>query len=139
MDSLKNRYYIRFIDEKSKEVRLPLTKKRTVIRCIFHFILGKYEYVEVVNEAYLDKRNSGIKRDKNGNLVRGFSETKRQKWYGDIHDDEVNKFKEGLYDPESNEGYNYQANGISIKPFDEEQLDNIMTAIELINEDNFDD
>ena len=58
MDSLKNRYFVRFIDKQSKEAKLPLMKKRTVMRCFFQFLLGRYEYIEICNEAYLDRRQS---------------------------------------------------------------------------------
>ena len=113
-------------------------KKRTVMRCFFQFLLGRYEYIEICNEAYLDRRQSSTKRDKNGTLVRGFSGTVRQNWYGISHDQKVNQFKEGLYDPENSKGYKGKEE-VGISPFDEEQLDDIMTAIEMINDDTFDD
>ena len=138
MDSLKNRYFVRFIDKQSKEAKLPLMKKRTVMRCFFQFLLGRYEYIEICNEAYLDRRQSSTKRDKNGTLVRGFSGTVRQNWYGISHDQKVNQFKEGLYDPENSKGYKGKEE-VGISPFNEGQLDDIMTAIEMINDDTFDD
>jgi len=139
MDKTKNRFFIRVVDKKSDEVRLPLCKKRTVLRAFFRLMLGTYDYMEIVNEAYLDNKESTIKKDKSGNLVRGFSGgTKRQQMYGEVHNEKVYKFKEGLYDPETNEGYVSKEYGLTIQPFCEEQLDNTMTLIELMNEDDLD-
>ena len=83
MDKTKDRYYVRFV-EKTKETRLPLCKARTVMRVFFRCLLGSVEYLEIINEAYLDKRVSKMKKDKNGNLVRGFSESRRQELFGTI-------------------------------------------------------
>ena len=138
MDKTKDRFYIRMVDKKSDEIRLPLCKKRTLLRAFFRLVLGTYEYMEIVNEAYLDKKVSKVKRDKTGNLVRGFGKTKRQEMFGSQHNKEVYEFQEGLYDPESNEGYSSEQYGLKISPFDEEQLDNTMTLIEAINEDKWD-
>jgi len=135
MDKTKDRFFIRMVDKKSDETRLPLCKKRTVLRAFFRLILGTYEYMEIVNEAYLDNKESKIKKDKSGNLVRGFGKTKRQEMYGEVHNHMVYQFKEGLADPETNEGYFSKEKHLKIQPFDEEQLDDTMTLIELMNED----
>jgi len=135
MDKTKDRFFIRMVDKKSDETRLPLCKKRTVLRAFFRLILGTYEYMEIVNEAYLDNKESKIKKDKSGNLVRGMGKTKRQEMYGEVHNHMVYEFKEGISDPETNEGYFSKENHLKIQPFDEEQLDNTMTLIELMNED----
>ena len=134
MDKTKDRYYVRFV-EKTKETRLPLCKARTVMRVFFRCLLGSVEYLEIINEAYLDKRVSKMKRDKNGNLVRGFSESRRQELFGTIHDTEINQFREGLSDPETSEGYTSPYGGLSIQPMDEDLLVDTMSLIELINED----
>ena len=81
MDKTKDRFFVRMVDKKSEEVRLPLCKKRTVLRAFFRLILGTYEYMEIVNEAFLDNKVSKIKKDKSGNLVRGLGNTKRQEMY----------------------------------------------------------
>ena len=135
MDKTKDRFFVRMVDKKSEEVRLPLCKKRTVLRAFFRLILGTYEYMEIVNEAFLDNKVSKIKKDKSGNLVRGLGETKRQEMYGKVHNNMVYKFKEGIEDPETNEGYYSEQHHLKIQPFDEEQLDDTMTLIELMNED----
>ena len=105
MDKTKDRFFVRMVDKKSDEVRLPLCKKRTVLRAFFRLILGTYEYMEIVNEAFLDNKVSKIKKDKSGNLVRGLGNTKRQEMYGEVHNHLVYQFKEGIEDPETNEGY----------------------------------
>ena len=135
MDKTKDRFFVRMVDKKSEEVRLPLCKKRTVLRAFFRLILGTYEYMEIVNEAFLDNKVSKIKKDKSGNLVRGLGNTKRQEMYGMVHNDMVYQFKEGIDDPETNEGYYSKQFHLKIQPFDEEQLDDTMTLIELMNED----
>ena len=43
-----------------------------------------------------------------------------------------------MYDPENSKGYKGKEE-VGISPFNEEQLDDIMTAIEMINDDTFDD
>ena len=55
--------------------------------------------------------------------------------YGEVHNDMVYQFKEGIDDPETNEGYYSKQFHLKIQPFDEEQLDDTMTLIELMNED----
>ena len=105
------------------------------MRVFFRLVLGNVDYIEIINEAYLDKRVSKMKKDKNGNLVRGFSESRRQELFGTIHDEEINKFREGLGDPETSEGYTSPYGGLSIKPMDEDLLDDTMTLIEYMNED----
>ena len=138
MDKTKDRYYVRFV-EKTKETRLPLCKARTVMRVFFRCLLGSVEYLEIINEAYLDKRVSKMKKDKNGNLVRGFSESRRQEMFGKLHDQEINAFREGLNDPETSKGYKSPYGSLIIKPMDEDLLDDTMSLIELINEDRLQD
>ena len=134
MDSLKNRYYIRFLDE-GKEYRLPLSKGRTVLRVIFRMFFGDIQYMEIANEAYLDKRVFKKKKDKNGNLVRGYGDSKRIELFGKSHERQINEFREGLSDPETKEGY--ETPYLTIRPFTEEQLDDCMTFIEEVSADTF--
>ena len=139
MDKTKDRFYVRVVDTQSDETRLPLCKKRTVLRAFFRLLLGSYNYMEIVNEAYLDKKVSNLKKDKKGNLVRGFGTTRRQEYFGEDHNQIIYEFKEGISDPETNEGYVSTQNGLKISPFNEQQLDDTMTLIELMNENELDD
>ena len=134
MDKIKHRYFVRYIEE-DKEYRLPFSKQRTVVRAFFQLLFGNFQYMEIVNEAYLDKRVFKKKRDKLGNLVRGYGETKRQEWFGKEHEQRMNQFREGLFDPETKIGY--EGSGITIKPLEEEQLDDCFYVLKQINEDKF--
>ena len=102
MDSLKDRYFIRFIED-GKEYRFPLCKGRTILRIVFGMFFGRFQYVEIANESYLDKRSFKKKKDKDGNLVRGFGDSKRVELFGKTHERTINKFREGLFDPETSE------------------------------------
>ena len=134
MDSLKDRYFIRFIED-GKEYRFPLCKGRTILRIVFGMFFGRFQYVEIANESYLDKRSFKKKKDKDGNLVRGFGDSKRVELFGNTHERTINKFREGLFDPETSEGY--ESKYLTIRPFNEEQLDDCMTVIEEVSADTF--
>ena len=47
------------------------------------------------------------------------------------------RVKEGIEDPETNEGYYSKQHHLKIQPFDDAQLDDTMSLIELINEDKW--
>ncbi len=136
MDSTKDRFFVRFNSKKSTQAavnqELPLCKKRTVLRLFFQLLLGDFDYMEVYNEGYLNKK-SFTKEKVDGVTVRGKGKTMRAKMHGEFFDDSVRKFEEGLYDPETREGY--ECVNQTIKPFDEEGLDNCMSLIEYINDE----
>ena len=137
MDSLKNRFFIRFTS--SEQVNgggqnaqtLPLAKKRTVMMLFFQFMLGQFEYLEIYNEAYLGKKTFH-KEVIDGISTRGKSKSLRQTFRDSQYESQVTKFQEGLYDPETKEGY--QLTNQTIKPMDEEMLDNPMSLIEYITD-----
>ena len=59
LDSLKNRYYIRFsctTPNGGKTVKMPLAKKRTMLVIFFQFLCGEFPYVEFYNEEYLERK-----------------------------------------------------------------------------------
>ena len=97
----------------------------------FQFLLGQFEYLEIYNESYLG-RKTFHKEVIDGISTRGKAKSLRQTFRDEQYESQVNKFLEGQYDPETKEGY--LTDNQTIKPLDEDMLDNTMSLIEYIND-----
>jgi hypothetical protein len=134
MDKLKDRYFIRLYQKDDfKPQRLPLASARTLFRVFIHFIAGDYVSLEVYREDYLSKRVCNVKTNSAG-ISTAERITMRAKMFEYFpYDDIVNKFSEGLYDPE--ESGEYQSGVMKIAPFNEEQFENAIELLSIINEE----
>ena len=141
METLKDRYFIRLYHEgKSIPERLPLANKQTLLRVFIHFLFGKINSLEVFNEEYFDKRVMENERV-NGKLVRKHGQTMRQKVIG-YEDDRgatwdnfATRFREGLYDPETDMGYGGETS--SVERLTDSQFEDAIELFTLIQEGEF--
>jgi len=143
MDKLKDRYFIR-LRHQGEELpeRLPLANRETLFRVFIHFLFGKINSLEVWNEKYFDRKVMAKPERINGKLIRKNGITLRQKTLeggvsigSAVYDQLANQFREGLYDPESKDGYTNETSNIS--RFTEEQFDDAMELLTLIHEGKY--
>ena len=135
MDKLKDRYFIRYFNDKGEVIRMPLASKRTLMRVFMHFIIGSMNSLEIYREDYFNKKVFSKERI-DGILVRGEGITMRAKTLGtSIYDNLTTKFSEGLYNPEK--GGVYSAEGLTISPFTEEQFENSIELLTMIQEGSY--
>ena len=143
MDKLKDRYFIR-VKHKGRDIaeRLPLANRQTLLRVFVHFLLGKINSIEVWNEEYFDRKVLGKKERINGKLVRKEGITMREKVInertisgGYIYNQLVNKFREGLYDPEGKSGYKNESSRVA--RFTETQFEDAIELFTIINEGEY--
>ncbi len=120
MDTLKDRYFVRFGDQ--TEIHdLPLTSKRILLRVFIQFLIGDYHSLQIFREDYMDKKVFNKER-KSGVLVRGNGITMRFKITNkERYDIFATQFREGLYDPETSGAHKGET--LTIHPLTNEQFE----------------